>query len=119
MVRSRRAFPRRSARDRTSKHRRAGRPEADPFALPPPSEPAHVDLIAQIEAFAPARYRVEREEVFRALQDDLRLAAAGKDGATPDDDYEGVLFNITIAYRPLNAGASIDRDYARAAQAGS
>lgn len=100
MARSRRDSASHRPRSRTSKKGRAAPREDDPFAAPPPTDPAHVEVIEQIETFAPARYRKDREEVFRALRDDLRRAAAGRYGATPDDDYEGILFSITIA-RPL------------------
>jgi hypothetical protein len=100
MAGSRRGSTSHRPRSRTSKKGRGARREDDTLAVPPPSDPAHVDLVAQIADLAPAQYRREREEVFRALRDDLRLAAAGRDGATPDDDYEGILFSITIA-RPL------------------
>src|SRR5262245_18608063 len=93
MARGHRRSTRRPQRSRTSKQPPARRSEADLFEVPPPSEPAHAELVAGIESFSPSRLRREREEVFRDLRDDLRRAAQGDD-ARAEDDYEGILWQI-------------------------
>jgi hypothetical protein len=85
---------------RTKGTRKQGRGEHradDPLVVPPPVEPVHVDVVTAIERLAPPRYRTEREELFRALRDDLGRAAAGRDDATPDETFESILFLIPFA----------------------
>src|SRR5262249_33556747 len=82
--------------ERTRKQVRDERRADDPSVVPPPVDAVHVEVVAAIGRRAAPRSRAEREELFRALRDDLRRAAAGREDATSDEAFEAVLFHISL-----------------------